>query len=113
MQSAIFSVSGPGIKHPRGSYSVEQNSKNLHGTWVHLVRGTLAGLITSAAEPLVSSHRGYRVSIRFGIYIPIAFPVAQKIKLMAKTTDFLVWPPTFRDRRESPNVCAAQKDSVM
>lgn len=50
---------------------------------------------------------------KHGDYLPIAFPVAQRIKLVATTTDFFVCPATLRDIIDKLSVCADQNDSVM
>jgi hypothetical protein len=47
------------------------------------------------------------------VFLPIAFPIAQAMKLAAITVDFFVWPATLRDINDSVKVCAAQNDSVM
>lgn len=36
--------------------------------------------------------------------LPMAFPVAQMMKFVAMATDFLVWPATFREMRDSDRV---------
>lgn len=48
-----------------------------------------------------------------GYDLPMAFPVAQMIKLREIATDFLVCPAMFREIIDSDNVWAAQKENVM
>lgn len=44
--------------------------------------------------------------------LPIAFPVAQAMKLAAMTVVFFVWPAMLRDMRERERVWADQKERV-
>lgn len=46
------------------------------------------------------------------VTVPMALPAAQNVKLIATTTVFFVWPPTFLLIMESASVCADQNDSV-
>jgi hypothetical protein len=43
-------------------------------------------------------------------YLPIAFPTAQKMKLMATATLFLVCPPTFLLKSDKLRVAVPQKE---
>jgi hypothetical protein len=44
--------------------------------------------------------------------LPIAFPVAQAMKLAAMTVVFFVWPAMLRDMRERERVWADQKERL-
>lgn len=51
--------------------------------------------------------------LQAGDDLPMAFPVAQMIKLSAIATDFLVCPAMFREIMDSDKVWALQKEKVM
>jgi hypothetical protein len=50
---------------------------------------------------------------KYGLYLPMALPVAHAINVAATTVDFFVAPAILRDTIDNVRVWADQKDIVM